>query len=40
MADSPYKIPNTGAAVVKGNVNTQAKTGTVKTGEDLRTKKN
>lgn len=39
MADSPYKIQNTGSQVVKGNVNTPAKTGKVTNGTDLRTGK-
>lgn len=36
MADSPYKPKNSPTQIVKGNVNTDAKKGTVKTGSDLR----
>ena len=39
MADSPYKPQNSPTQIVKGNVNTEAKKGSVKTGNDLRTGK-
>lgn len=39
MADSPYKPGNSPTQIVKGNVNTPAKKGGVKTGTDLRSGK-